>query len=74
MTNVEQLAMQMELGESARERLAAELIRLRRIEQVLRSHHRRLPHQVQTALREPARIVEMDPPPLGAPDLLANCR
>jgi hypothetical protein len=63
MTNLEQLAAEMELLPERRETLARELERLRRLESECRRHWRRLPHQVQTALRREAPVYELDPPP-----------
>jgi len=64
MTNLERLADEMALSPDARLRLAGELARLRQLESECRRHHRRLPHQVQTALRLPAPVYELDPPAL----------
>lgn len=69
MTNIDQLVMQMEYSTESRDRLARELARLRRLEAECRRHQRRLPHQVQTALRVDAAEYEIDPPTPGSPGL-----
>ena len=69
MTNIEELAVQMEFGDETRRRLAEELTRLRRLEEVCKVHRVHLPHQVQTALRAPALEVERDAPMPGTPGL-----
>lgn len=71
MTNVEQLMAQMEFGEETRRRLAEEITRLRRLEECVRVHRRRVPHQVQTALRAPALEVDTGAPAIGAPGLFS---
>lgn len=63
MTNIELLAAEMELSRAKRLQLAQDLARLRRLESECRRHHRRLPHQVQTAMRRGAPVYEVDPPP-----------
>lgn len=50
MTNIDELAAEMELSERTRLQLAADLVRLRRLEQTCRRYRRRLPAQVQNAL------------------------
>lgn len=72
MTNVERLAAQMEFDDGARRRLALELVKLRALEGECRRQQRRLPHQVQTALRVDAVEVELDPPPAGDPGLFSR--
>lgn len=74
MTDVEQLMMQMEFSDESRRSIAEELTKLRRVRTVCQAHHRRLPHQVQTALREPARETEMHAPDQGVPDLFHQTR
>ena len=69
MTNIEQLAMQMDFDANERRRLARELARLRKLEAECRRHQRRLPHQVQTALRVEAAEYDIDAPATGTPDL-----
>lgn len=71
MTNVEQLVMQMEFDDGSRRRLALDLLKLRRLEAACKSHRSRLPHQVQTALRIEAQVVELDPPADGMPGLFS---
>lgn len=72
MTNLEQLVMQMSFDDDARRRLAEELARLRRLEAECRRHQRRLPHQVQTALRATAPEYDIEPPTAGTPGLFAH--
>ena len=74
MTNVERLAMQMELSNDSRRRLALEFVRLRALEAECRRHQRRLPHQVQSALRIEAREFDIDPPAEGMPGLFSQGR
>lgn len=74
MTNVEQLMMQMELGDDSRRRLAEELVRARLILATCQSHRSRLPHQVQTALRRRDFEVETGAPMEGAPGLFDATR
>lgn len=50
MTNVDELAVEMEQSELIRRQLAADLVRLRRLEATCRRYRRRLPAQVQNAL------------------------
>lgn len=69
MTNVEKLVMQMEFTDESRRRLALKLVRLEHLEDVCRSHHRRLPHQVQTAMRMEAQEYDIDAPAAGSPGL-----
>lgn len=63
MTDLEQIAAEMELSERRRLALAAELLRLRRLHDTARRFRRRLPHQVQSALDAPAVATQLDPPP-----------
>lgn len=74
MTNIEQLAMQMDFDADERRRLARELAKLRKLEAECRRHQRRLPHQVQTALRVDAAEYDIDAPETGAPDLFHQRR
>ncbi len=74
MTNVEQLTMQMEFDDESRRRLALELVKLRALEAECRRHQRRLPHQVQTALRVEHKEYAIDAPAVGAPDLFHQGR
>lgn len=69
MTNVEQLAMQMEFDADSRRRLALELIKARTVIGACKRHHTRLPHQVQTALRVLPTEYAIDAPALGDPGL-----
>jgi len=73
-TNVEKLTMQMQFDDDSRRRLALEFLKLRRIEAEARRHQRRLPHQVQTALRVEPTEYDIDAPAIGAPDLFAAGR
>lgn len=63
MTNLDLLVAEMELDPATRARLAAEIIETRYIVALCRRFKRRLPHQVANALKSPARITELDPPP-----------
>lgn len=74
MTNVDQLVLQMEFSDASRRERALELVRLRRLEAECRRHQRRLPHQVQTALRLDAQEYELDAPPEGMPGLFTAGR
>lgn len=69
MTNLDQLVMQMEFSGESRRTLATELVRLRRLEAECRRHQRRLPYQVQTALRAHAAEYDIEPTPPGSPGL-----
>jgi hypothetical protein len=72
-TNVDRIAMEMESADAAERRdMALELVKLRRLEAECRRHQRRLPHQVQTALRIAPLEYDIEPPAIGVPDLFAN--
>jgi hypothetical protein len=73
-TNIEQILMQMGHSEESRRSLALKLARLEHLEAACERYHRRLPHQVQTALRRDAQEYDIDAPAEGMPSLFHQGR